>query len=137
MLDVAAIARKWPSTIARRERPLGPLDIAGGDQRADAVAGVRCDHVHLGVAGQKALDLLEADVARADDQAAAAGQLQAGDVKRRLEHVGDAALVAQLEPVLAHARLTAIGLSGHVRMVVGKIVAPCPTADPRTSSFRP
>ena len=141
MFDVGARGRgdreEVALEVARRERPLGPLEVAGRREGPDVVARLRSDHVDVGVAGQEALGLLEPDVARADDQAAAAGQLQAGDVERRVEHVGDAALVAQLEPVLAHARLPSVGLSGHGRMVVGKIVAPCPTADPRTSSFRP
>ena len=70
--------------IARRERPLRPLDVAGGGQRltpSHASGAITCT---LGVAGQQPLDLLEPDVARADDQAPAPGQLQAGDVERRV-----------------------------------------------------
>ena len=71
-------------------------------------------HEHdAGVAGQQALDLLQADVAAADDHAAAAGQLQAGDVERGLEHPGHAGLIADPLLQLTDAFLAAVGLGGH------------------------
>src|SRR3712207_7799649 len=46
------------------------------------------------VAGQQALHLLQPDLAAADDQAAPARELEAGDVERRLQHALHAGLVA-------------------------------------------
>ena len=72
VFEVAAIARKWPSrSPGANGRSVHSRSPAATSARM-LVARLGCDHVHLGVAGQKALDLLEPDVARADDQAAAA-----------------------------------------------------------------
>ena len=65
------------------------------------------------VAGEQALDLLEADLAAADDQAAPSAELQAGDVEGRVEHPLHAALVADSPAQLADALLACIGLGGH------------------------
>ncbi len=71
-------------------------------------------HEHdLAVAGEQALDLLEADLAAADHQAPPAPQPQAGDVERGVEHVPHAGLVADPATELADALLTGIGLSWH------------------------
>ena len=72
---------------------------------------------HLAVAGQQPLDLLQADLPATDDHAAAALQLQAGDVEGRGEHVRDAALVADSLAQLADALLACIGLGGHALQV--------------------
>src|SRR6185312_3500849 len=103
------------------------------------------DHVHVRAAGEQPLDLLKAHVAGPDDEAAPPRQLEAGDVERRLEHVGHAALVAALEPVLADARRAGESLGGHpsdgtggppAARPPGKIGA-CRTSDPRMSSCPP
>src|SRR4051794_19799086 len=65
------------------------------------------------VAGQQALDLLEADVASADDETAPAAELQAGDVERRLEHVAHAGLVADPLAELADTLFPGVGLCRH------------------------
>src|SRR5213078_4304502 len=122
--------------VARREPPLGPLDVARCGQRPDRLTRLWSDHVRRRVAGKQALDLLQPHVAPTDHEAPPTRQLETRDVERRIQHVRDAALVAQLEPVLADARLPSIGLSGHARMV-GKIERACPTAGPRTSWCRP
>jgi hypothetical protein len=64
-------------------------------------------------AGEQALNLLQADVATADDQAFAPGQFQAGDVEGRLQHVPHAGLIADPFTELADALLTGIGLGWH------------------------
>ena len=52
-------------------------------------------------------------VTAADDDAAAAGELQAGDVERRLQHALHAGLIADPAPELTDAFLACIGLSWH------------------------
>src|SRR3954451_23059665 len=71
------------------------------------------DERHVAVAGEQALDLLEADLPAADDEALAARELQAGDVEGRREHVADAGLVADSAPELADALLPGVGGSWH------------------------
>ena len=142
--DVAAMARKRPSRSPGSNRRCVKLDVAGRGERAHLGARLGGDHVDVRVAGEQALDLLEADVSGPDDQAPAPGQLEAGDVERRLEHVGDAALIASLQPVLADARLAGVGLRWHRGMDrTGRPLAgpsppvrsrACPTSAPKTSS---
>ena len=76
-------------------------------------AGIGGDQRHVAVAGQQALGLLQPDLAAADDHAAPALELQAGDVERRLQHVAHAGLVADPAAVLANALFTCIGLGRH------------------------
>ena len=84
--SVAAIAirlaSRSPASYTRRSQVIDP----SAAKRASSAWASGATSVTRGVAGQQALDLLQADVAAADDHAAAAGQLQAGDVERRLEH---------------------------------------------------
>ena len=89
--SVAAIAIRQPSrspdSYSRRSQRIDP----SSGQLAQRRVRVGRDQRHVGVAGQQPLDLLQADVAAAHDQAPAALQPQAGDVERRLEHVAHAA----------------------------------------------
>ena len=82
-------------------------------ERAQILVGRGRDERHVGVAGEQALDLLEADLTAADDEAAAARELQAGDVERRVEHPLDAGLVADALAQLADAVFPGIGLCWH------------------------
>src|SRR5205823_14253732 len=68
---------------------------------------------HVAVAREQPFDLLQPDLAAADDHALAAAQLQAGDVERRLEHVAHAGLVADPAAELTDALLPGIGCSWH------------------------
>ena len=97
--------RAAPSRSSPRARELAQLGAPrlGRDER------------HVAVAGQQALDLLEADLAAADDQAAAPAQLQAGDVEGRLEHVAHAGLVADPAAELADALLAGVGVLAGMR----------------------
>ena len=108
--EVAAIARKRPSrspgSNSRRVHWTSP----DATRSSTPVHASGRDHVDAGVAGEQALDLLQADVPGAHDQAPAAGQLEARDVEGRVQHVGDAALVAPCQPVLADARLAGVKL---------------------------
>ena len=113
--SVAAIAMKAPSRSAGAgvRAPL-PADRAlARVLRAAPASASRRDQRHLAVAGEQPLDLLEADLAAADDHAAPAGQLQAGDVEGRVEHPLHAALVADPPAQLADALLACISLGGH------------------------
>ena len=97
-----------------RSRSLGlvlaadPLDRALGGERLQLGHRVGRDEHDAAVAGEQALDLLEPDLAAADDEAAPPGQLQAGDVERRLEHPLHAGLVAEPAAELADALLALI-----------------------------
>ena len=73
----------------------------------------RRDERHVAVAGEQPLDLLEADLPAADDEAAPALQLQARDVERRVEHVPHAGLVADPAAELADALLPGVGGGRH------------------------
>ena len=110
---VAAIAIRQPSRspvwYSRCSQRIEPSRRELGQRRM----GVGRDERHVGVAGQQPLDLLQPDVAAADDQAAPALEPQAGDVERRLEHVPHAGLVADPLAELADAFLAEVGLGGH------------------------
>ena len=95
-----------------------PGDRALGGELAQLVDRVRGDQGDLAVAREQALDLLEPDLAAADDQAVAAAEPQAGDVERRLQHPADAALIADPPLVLADAFLARIGLGRHANRLV-------------------
>jgi hypothetical protein len=75
--------------------------------------GLGGDEDDVAVAGEQALDLLQADLPAADDEAPPAPQAQAGDVERGVEHVPHAGLVADPAAELADALLTGIGLCWH------------------------
>ena len=106
--SVAAIARNLPSRSAsanpRRSQVIEP-SLGELAQLAD---GLGRDQGDAAVAGEQALDLLQPDLAAADDQAVAARKPQAGDVERRLEHPAHAALIADPALVLADAFLACI-----------------------------
>ena len=90
-----------------------PRDRALGGERLELGPGVGRDERDVAVAGEQALDLLEADLAAADDQAAAPLELQARDVERRVEHVPHAGLVADPAVELADALLPGVGGGRH------------------------
>jgi hypothetical protein len=71
--------------------------------------------VDVAVAEEQSLDLLEADVASADHQAAAPLELQARHIERGLQHVPHAGLVADPALELADALLALEGLCRHMR----------------------
>src|SRR5207244_3366883 len=99
----------------RRDRQEAPVEVGVAELAAlptdRALLGVGLERRHgdrgykrhVAATGEQALDLLEPDLAAADDEAAAARQPQAGDVERSLEEAGDAGLVADPLPELAHA----------------------------------
>src|SRR5262249_20310956 len=90
-----------------------PVDRALARVLAQRLLGVRRYQRHRAVAGKQPLDLLEAHLAAAYHHAAAAGELQAGNVEGGLEHPPSAALGAGALAQLAHALLAGIGLGGH------------------------
>ena len=110
---VAAIAMNVRSRSSGPVLAPLPLDRALGGELLQRLDRLGRDEHDLRVAGQQALDLLEPDVAAADDDAAPPGQLQAGDVERRLEHALHARLVADPLAELADALLAGVGLGGH------------------------
>ena len=125
---VAAIARKCPSRSPRRYGRTVSSMSPGVGQLLHRRVHLGRDHVHARVARQQPLDLLQPDRARPHHQAPSPGQLQAGHVERRGHHVGDAALVAELQAVLAHAWLAPVGLGRHGRIVAtGAVHSPTPT----------
>ncbi len=99
----------------RRARVLAPLpaDRALARVLLQRRRGLGRDQRDLAVAGEQPLDLLQADLAAADHQAAPAGELQAGDVEGGVEHPLHAALVADPPAQLADALLASVGLGGH------------------------
>ena len=111
--SVAAITRNAPSRSRARYSRALPRDRPLGGEPLELRVRRRRDERDRGAAGEQALDLLEADLAAADDQAAAARQAQARDVERHREHVAHARLVADAATVLADAFLAGIGLGGH------------------------
>ena len=110
---VAAIAMNLPSRSSGSNSRFSQAIEPSAASSANRLAGVRGDEHDLAVAGEQALDLLEADVAAADDQALAAGQPQAGDVEGGLEHPAHAGLVAESPAELADALLAWVALGGH------------------------
>ena len=114
--SVAAIAMNVPLEVAGLVLAAEPLDRALGGERLSSGTAVGRDEHDAAVAGEQALDLLQADLAAADDEAAPTGQLQAGDVERRLEHPLHARLIADPAPELADALLAlyaAAGMTSH------------------------
>src|SRR4051794_28217422 len=91
-----------------------PGDRALGRELLQLRDGVRGDEHHAAVGRQQALDLLQADLAPADHHAAPAGEPQARDVERGLEHALHARLIADPLAELADALLAGVGLGGHV-----------------------
>ena len=75
-VDVGVVGRgddhELALEVGRLELALDPLDRALGGELPDGLAGVGGDEDDVAVAGEQSLDLLEADVAAADDQALAA-----------------------------------------------------------------
>ena len=138
--------------VGRRDDDEGALEVGGlvgallpvdrallGElrQRVDRVGR---DQRHVAAAGEQALDLLEADVAAADDHALAAAEPQAGDVDGRVEHVAHAGLVADPALELADALLALIGLSGHEDQATERASARAPAparASPSSRARRP
>ena len=106
--------RGRPAAYSRRIHSIEPSAASCLELRP----GLRRDQHDAAVAGEQALDLLEPDLPAADDDAAAAGQLEAGDVERRVEHVAHAGLVADPAAELADAFFAGIGLSWHVAYTV-------------------
>src|SRR3954447_23199947 len=89
---------------------------------------------HVAIAGEQPLDLLQADLAAADDQALAIAQLEARDVEGRVEHVAHAGLVADPAAELADAFLPGIGCCRHGDYRVEIAHGPaCPRAAARRS----
>ena len=112
--SVAAIAIRQPSRSPAGVLAALPPDRALERQLDELRMGLGGDQRHVGVAREQALDLLEPDVAAADDHAAPAGQPQARDVERRLQHPLHARLVARALAELADALLAGVGLGRHV-----------------------
>ena len=104
------VASRSPVSYSRRIHSIEPSDA----KLAQLGLGLGRDQDDAAVAGQQALDLLQADLAAAHDDAAPARELQARDVERRVEHVAHAGLVTDPAPVLADALFPCIGLSRHV-----------------------
>ena len=107
-IDDERAPRGRRAAYSRRSHSIEP-SAASASSSATASGAISVD---VAVAGEQALDLLEPDLAAADDDAAAPGQLQAGDVERRVEHVAHARLVADPAAVLADAFLAGVGLCG-------------------------
>ena len=107
------MAMNLPSRSRRLIWALFPGDRALGRKRLQPGVGVGRDERYIAVTGEHALDLFEADVAAADDEAVAPFQAQAGDVKGRLEHAAHAALIADTPAVLADAFLARVLLRWH------------------------
>ncbi len=74
---------------------------------------LRRDEDDVAVGGEQPLDLLQADLPAAHDEAAAALQPQARDVERRREHVLHARLVADPAPELTDALLSRVCSGRH------------------------
>ena len=121
---VAAITMNVRLEVLRRVLAPLPLDRALGGERLQRLDRLRGDQHDLAVAGEQALDLLQPDVAAADDDAAPPGQLQAGDVERRVEHVAHAGLVADPAAELADALLAGVGLGWHAFQRSGPLGTP-------------
>ena len=121
--SVAAIAMnvrsRSPGSYSRRIHSIEP-SAASASQLGHRVG--RDEH-DAAVAGEQALDLLEPDLAAADDEAAPPGQLEAGDVERGLEHPLDAGLVAQPAAELADALLALIRGGRHAISTVLRSVS--------------
>mgnify|MGYP006201109789 CR=1 FL=1 len=71
------------------------------------------DEGDVAVAGKHPLDLLETDLAAADDQAVTPLEAQARDIERRFEHAAHTALIADTAVVLTDAFLAFVLLGRH------------------------
>src|SRR3954452_8286693 len=116
-VDVGVVGRgddhEGPLEVARVVLAPLPADRALPRELLQLGDRVGRDERHVAVAGEQALDLLQADLAATDDEALAAGELEAGDVEGRLEHVADAGLIADPAPELADALLPGVGGGRH------------------------
>jgi hypothetical protein len=90
-----------------------PVDRALAGQLLELGHGGRRHQRHVGAAGQQSLDLLQADLAAAHDEAAPPAEPQTGDVEGRVEHPLHARLIAHPLAELADALLAAVGLRRH------------------------
>src|SRR5207247_5579507 len=86
-----------------------PADRALAGELLELGHGLRRDERDVAVTGEQPLDLLQADLAPADDYAPAPLQPQAGDVEGSVEHVAHAALVADPATEMADALLPGLG----------------------------
>jgi hypothetical protein len=139
-VDLAVVGRgdhqERPREIRGHVLAALPDDRALGGQPRQLLVGMRRDERDVAATEEQPLDLLEADLAAADDQAAPPRQTQAGDVERHRKHVAHARLVADAATVLADALFAGVGLGGHLHSLDGRPGRPNGSAAPSVHRVR-